>query len=99
MKFTKIIKAFEEALSNVGYARAAHALLKLDDRQLEDAGLSRELLKQGPKAWPWKLESDYEYALKRKSTVSASVSTLKPATAVEDVEETSPNEPKTPLAA
>lgn len=29
-------------------------LLSLDDRLLEDAGFSRELLLQGTKAWPWR---------------------------------------------
>lgn len=26
----------------------------LSDRQLEDMGFSRELLEQGPQAWPWR---------------------------------------------
>ena len=26
----------------------------LSDRHLEDMGLSRELINQGPKAWPWR---------------------------------------------
>ena len=33
-------------------------LLSLDDRMLEDAGFSRELLEQGIKAWPWRTLQD-----------------------------------------
>ena len=33
-------------------------LLKLDDRTLADINISRELLEQGTKAWPWKLPVD-----------------------------------------
>ncbi len=31
-------------------------LLSIDDRLLEDAGFSRDLLLKGVKAWPWKTE-------------------------------------------
>lgn len=33
-------------------------LLSLDDRMLEDAGFSRDLLEQGLKAWPWRSVQD-----------------------------------------
>ena len=34
--------------------RIRQHLRGLSDRHLEDMGLSRELLEQGPKAWPWR---------------------------------------------
>jgi uncharacterized protein YjiS (DUF1127 family) len=33
-------------------------LLALDDRTLADVNISRELLEEGVKAWPWKLDSE-----------------------------------------
>jgi len=54
MIFTTIKNAVIKAQKKAGYSRAAKQLLKLSDRQLEDFGFSRSLLKQGYKAYPWK---------------------------------------------
>ena len=35
-------------------------LLKLDDRTLTDINISRELLEQGVRAWPWTIPADGE---------------------------------------
>ena len=48
----RIIKSFEIA----GRARTLQILRGLSDRQLADAGISRELLNQGRTAWPWRVE-------------------------------------------
>jgi len=47
----RIINSFEVA----GRARTLQILRGLSDRQLDDAGLSRELLNQGLRAWPWRV--------------------------------------------
>jgi len=48
--------------SNVGLylskRRDRKLLLQLDDRTLTDINISRELLEQGVKAWPWRLHED-----------------------------------------
>ena|SRR5450631_2222746 len=48
--------------SNVGLylskRRDRKLLLKLDDRTLADIAISREMLEQGVKAWPWRLPED-----------------------------------------
>lgn len=43
-------------------ARTRNALLALSDRNLADAGFSRELLEKGVKAWPWKVEAEADVA-------------------------------------
>jgi len=48
----RIIRRFEFA----GRVRTLHVLRGLSDRQLEDAGLSRDLLNQGVTEWPWRVE-------------------------------------------
>ena len=54
MFFTKIKNKIIEAQKIAGYARTAKELLKLSDRQLEDIGFSRDLLKRGVSAYPWR---------------------------------------------
>ncbi len=56
MNFTKIKKSIKEAFMISGYSRTAIELLKLSDRQLEDIGISRALLKKGYTAYPWREE-------------------------------------------
>ena len=46
------------AAENVGRARARQELLSLGDRTLADAGISRELLEEGVRAWPWRAPVD-----------------------------------------
>ena len=41
--------------SYLTHRRDREMLLKLDDRQLADIGISRELLDSGVTAWPWKV--------------------------------------------
>jgi uncharacterized protein YjiS (DUF1127 family) len=50
----RIINAFERSAET----RARDYLLSLSDRHLDDMGLSRELIKQGPDAWPWHKAED-----------------------------------------
>ena len=56
--FKRIMHAFTDALERSAQARTREYLLGLSDRHLHDMGLSRELLKQGPKAWPWRNSED-----------------------------------------
>jgi hypothetical protein len=56
MIFTKIKNRIKEAFIISGYSRTAKELLKLSDRQLDDIGFSRVLLKQGYSAYPWREE-------------------------------------------
>jgi uncharacterized protein YjiS (DUF1127 family) len=48
--------------SNVGLylskRRDRKLLLRLDDRTLNDISISRELLEQGVRSWPWRLPDD-----------------------------------------
>ncbi len=46
------------ALERSAELRAREYLLGLSDRHLDDLGLSRKLIKQGPKAWPWHKAED-----------------------------------------
>ena len=46
------------ALERSAELRAREYLLGLSDRHLDDLGLSRELIKQGPGAWPWHKAED-----------------------------------------
>jgi len=41
---------------NAGRTRAREHLLAQNDRLLEDAGFSRELLELGNRAWPWRVD-------------------------------------------
>lgn len=55
MKILKSLSSsFNSYFTHMGRARAREILLKNSDRMLEDAGLSRELLESGVKAWPWR---------------------------------------------
>lgn len=71
----RIIKSFEVA----GRARTLQILRGLSDRQLEDAGLSRGLLDQGLKAWPWRVEETTSFDL-------ATMRTVQPETIVAAIE-------------
>lgn len=53
-----LFKRFTDHMEVVGRARTLQVLRQLSDRQLEDAGISQELLSQGLKAWPWRVEDD-----------------------------------------
>ena len=51
---TRVSHFFEE----LGRSRVRQTLLQFSDRQLADAGFSRELLLAGNKAWPWRASSE-----------------------------------------
>ena len=54
----RIMHALTDALERSAQMRTREYLLGLSDRHLDDMGLSRELVKQGPNAWPWRKPSD-----------------------------------------
>ena len=54
----RIMQSLTGALERSAQTRTREYLLGLSDRHLDDMGLSRELLKQGPNAWPWRKPSD-----------------------------------------
>lgn len=54
----RIMHALIDALERSAQKRTREYLLGLSDRHLDDMGLSRELLKQGPEAWPWRKSDD-----------------------------------------
>ena len=56
MIFNTIKKGIKEAFMVSGYSHTAKELLKLSERQLNDIGVSRELLLKGAKAYPWRDE-------------------------------------------
>ena len=53
----KISQKFDSCITFVSRSRARDVLLRFSDRSLEDAGVSRVLLKEGVKAWPWRTPS------------------------------------------
>ena len=56
MNFNKIKNGIKEVIIFAGYSRTAKELLKLSEKQLNDIGVSRELLTRGAKAYPWRSE-------------------------------------------
>ena len=54
----RIMHALIDALERSAQKRTREYLLGLSDRHLDDMGLSRELLKQGPDAWTWRKTGD-----------------------------------------
>lgn len=54
--FNVIKEKFLESSLRIGKIRAREQLLTMSDRQLEDAGFSKQLLLQGVSAWPWRSE-------------------------------------------
>jgi len=51
-----MIAALQRYLQNYAISRTRNTLLTMSERQLEDAGISRALLLQGVKHWPWREE-------------------------------------------
>lgn len=47
---------FQNYFSRLANVKTRRILLQLDDRVLQDAGISRELLLKGVSAWPWRIE-------------------------------------------
>ena len=56
MNFKNVLKKLNEAFVFSGYARTAQELNLLSDRQLDDLGISRALLKLGANGFPWRPE-------------------------------------------
>lgn len=46
---------YNDYMTYVGRKRTCEVLLRSNDRLLEDAGFSRELLEKGVDAWPWQV--------------------------------------------
>ena len=56
----KLLKGDHDSAEKAGRERARRAFLQMNDRLLADAGISRELLNRGVKAWPWRAEANAE---------------------------------------
>jgi hypothetical protein len=52
------MNALTDALERNAQQRTREYLLGLSDGFLADMGLSRELIKQGPDAWPWRIPQE-----------------------------------------
>lgn len=52
----KLLRGDHSAAELVGRNRARQAFLRMNDRLLADAGISRDKLNQGLKAWPWHVD-------------------------------------------
>ena len=50
-----IIHVINDAMMQAARERVRSELLRRSDRQLEDIGVSRELLQRGARAWPWRV--------------------------------------------
>jgi len=90
MIFSKIKKGIKEAFMVSGYSKTAKELLKLSETQLIDIGVSRELLKKGAKAYPWREENSVFT-----KAIPSNVTQLK----TKKVIENTPIMPQTPKAA
>lgn len=53
-----IFKPIETLVKTIGLNKSAKQLELLSDKQLDDLGVSREKLKLGAAAYPWKAEAD-----------------------------------------
>ena len=53
-----MFNAINRYFQNHGRHKAREQLLNMSDRQLEDMGLSRDLLRRGIHYWPWREELD-----------------------------------------
>lgn len=52
--FKRVVNTLIEARERAVQRHVRQYLRGLSDRQITDMGFSRELLEQGPKAWPWR---------------------------------------------
>jgi len=77
----RIMKRITNYLEYYAKVRTHQILLTLSERQLEDAGISKELVLKGTSAWPWRFEEP-SVAL----PVKASVSKIKATSLVTDEE-------------
>ena len=95
MNFKNVLKKINEAFLFSGYARTAQELYLLSDRQLDDLGISRALLKRGANSFPWRVEEQAQAIPDNVSQLNAAKDA---ATSSSSVNQT-PVMPKTPKAA
>ena len=50
----KLIRNSNTVIESAGRRRTLRTFRNMNDRLLADAGISRELLEQGVRAWPWR---------------------------------------------
>lgn len=58
------VNALFKARERAAQRRIREHLRGLSDRHLEDMGLSRALLEQGPTAWPWRVPGELDGRLR-----------------------------------
>lgn len=85
---------FSQYLEHYARIKSRQILLQLSDRQLDDAGISREMLLKGTSEWPWRvveqsLPSQKESAFPRLATASTPVTGNEYQQAVKDLEKMS----------
>jgi len=74
---TNAIKSLASNLSMyLSKRRDRKLLLALDDRTLADISISRELLEEGVRAWPWTIPSDSAYVAVTASSLRSAVREL-----------------------
>lgn len=56
----KLIGLIQNSNEMTARRETLNYLLSLDDRLIEDAGFSKELLMKGIKAWPWRPQDDLQ---------------------------------------
>lgn len=54
----RVMNVLLEARERKARVDISQHLNSLSDRHLEDMGFSRELINQGPKAWPWRTPAE-----------------------------------------
>ncbi len=57
-KLKNIVNKIKNAYISYGYTRTAIELNKFSSSQLAEAGISKQLLSQGAKAYPWRFETN-----------------------------------------
>jgi uncharacterized protein YjiS (DUF1127 family) len=60
MRYQEVKRLILAALERQGRARTLALLRGMDPRSLSDMGFSPALLRQGVRAWPWRVEEDVE---------------------------------------
>ena len=92
MNFKNVLTKLNESFLHSGYARTAQELNMLSDRQLDDLGISRALLKLGANGFPWRPEEPAQ-------AIPDNVSQIKAAKAATSSIDQTSIMPKTPKAA
>lgn len=68
----RLAKQFIHAMEIYGRVKSRQILLNLSDRQLEDAGISKDLLRKGTSHWPWRIEEQTTTTLAELKTLDLS---------------------------